>query len=112
MSCGAFCKFLQFFSTTRHDGMLKRRRMPAAAPSFANVALVGNDRDPRVVESMQILAVHLHARGRKIIAESDSTVDFAATRVERKPSAMLAEQAQLVVAIGGDGTMLHAARLA
>jgi NAD+ kinase len=86
--------------------------MPAAAPSFANVALVGNDRDPRVVESMQILAVHLHARGRKIIAESDSTVDFAATRVERKPSAMLAEQAQLVVAIGGDGTMLHAARLA
>ncbi|HKU15867.1 MAG TPA: NAD(+) kinase [Steroidobacteraceae bacterium] len=86
--------------------------MPAAAPSFANVALVGNDRDARVVESMQILAVHLHARGRKIVAESDSTVDFGATRVERKPSALLAQQAQLVVAIGGDGTMLHAARLA
>lgn len=86
--------------------------MPAAAPSFANVALVGNDHDARVVESMQILAAHLHSRGRKVIAERDSTVDFGATRVERKPSALLAAQTQLVVAIGGDGTMLHAARLA
>ena len=45
---------------------------------FASVALVGNDRDTRVVETMQILAVHLHARGRKVFAESDSTVDFGA----------------------------------
>ena len=41
--------------------------MPAAPPQFANVALVGNDRDARVVESMHILAVHLHARGRKML---------------------------------------------
>lgn len=54
--------------------------MPAAAAPFANVALVGNDRDARVVESMQILAGHLNARGRKIFAESDSTVDFGADR--------------------------------
>jgi NAD+ kinase len=84
---------------------------PASTP-FANVALVGNDRDPRVVESMQILAVHLHSRGRKIIAQSESTVDFGETRVERRPEASLATGADLVVAIGGDGTMLHAARLA
>ena len=86
--------------------------MPAAAAPFANVALVGNDRDARVVESMQILAGHLNARGRKIFAESDSTVDFGATSVERRPAASLAADVQLMVAIGGDGTMLHAARLA
>ena len=86
--------------------------MPAAAAPFANVALVGNDRDARVVESMQILAVHLSARNRKIFAESDSTVDFGTTRVERRPAATLAADVQLMVAIGGDGTMLHAARLA
>ena len=86
--------------------------MPAAAHSFAQIALVGNDRDARVVETMQILAVHLHARGRKVFAESDSTVDFGATRVERRPTDKLAADANLVVAIGGDGTMLHAARLA
>jgi NAD+ kinase len=86
--------------------------MPTAAAPFANVALVGNDRDARVVESMQILAVHLSSRGRKVFAESDSTVDFGATRVERRPTTTLAADAQLMVAIGGDGTMLHAARLA
>jgi NAD+ kinase len=86
--------------------------MPPAAAPFANVALVGNDRDARVVESMQILAAHLHGRGRKVFAESESTVDFGATRVERRPAAKLAAEANLMVAIGGDGTMLHAARLA
>jgi NAD+ kinase len=86
--------------------------MPASPPPFACVALVGNDRDERVVESMRILAVHLQARGRKVLAESESTVDFGATRVERRPSATLAAEANLLVAIGGDGTMLHAARLA
>lgn len=92
--------------------MLKHAIMPAASPNFANVALVGNDRDARVVESMQILAAHLHSRGRRIIAETDSVVDFGDTRVERRPAAALADGADLVVAIGGDGTMLHAARLA
>src|ERR1043165_6329350 len=86
--------------------------MLAAPQSFAQVALVGNDRDARVVETMQILAVHLHARGRKVFAERDSTVDFGTTRVERRPTEQLAADTQLVVAIGGDGTMLHAARLA
>jgi NAD+ kinase len=86
--------------------------MPAAPLPFARVALVGNDRDERVVESMQILAMHLHAHGRNVLADSDSTVDFGATRVERRPATTLAAEANLLVAIGGDGTMLHAARLA
>jgi NAD+ kinase len=86
--------------------------MPASPALFANIALVGNDRDARVVESMQLLAVHLHGRGRRVFAESDSTVDFGTARVERRPTASLAAGANLVVAIGGDGTMLHAARLA
>jgi len=74
--------------------------MPAAPHSFAQVALVGNDRDARVVETMQILAVHLHARGRKVFAESDSAVDFGTTRIERRSTDKLAADANLVVAIG------------
>jgi NAD+ kinase len=93
-------------------GRDKNAAMPAAPTLFANVALVGNDRDARVVESMQLLAVHLHGRGRKVFAESESTVDFGTAHVERRPTANLAAGANLVVAIGGDGTMLHAARLA
>lgn len=106
--------FLHYGSLRRDKNRVVRKDATTqpASLQFASVALVGNDRDPRVVESMQILAVHLHARGRKVIVESDSTVDFGDTRVERQPTAALAKGADLVVAIGGDGTMLHAARLA
>lgn len=106
--------FLHYGSLRRDKNrvVLKDAPVKPTSPLFASVALTGNDRDPRVVESMQILAVHLHSRGRKVIAETDSTVDFGDARVERQPAAALAKGAQLVVAIGGDGTMLHAARLA
>jgi NAD+ kinase len=86
--------------------------MPASARRFKTLALVGNDRDARVVESMQILAAHLQARGHRVLADSANSVAFDALRVERLPEAELAREADLLVAIGGDGTMLHAARLA
>lgn len=105
-------RFVPQVSDMGRCGMLKNAPMPAAAQPFANVALVGNDNDSRVAESMQILAAHLHARGRKVLAERDSIVDFGTIGVERQPAATLAARADLVVAIGGDGTMLHAARLA
>lgn len=92
--------------------MLKNGSMPAAAQQFLNVALIGNHRDPRVVESMQILAHHLGARGRRVVVSADSTVDFGTAHVERVAPDTLASGVDLIVAVGGDGTMLHAARLA
>lgn len=79
---------------------------------FKTLALIGNGRDLRVVESMQILAAHLHGRGYRILVDAASSVDFGALAVERLPEASLTAQADLLVAVGGDGTMLHAARLA
>lgn len=83
-----------------------------SAAQFARIALIGNDRDPRVVESMHLIAAHLHARGRQVAAAAASEVQFAGVAVDRRPEAELAQASDLVVAIGGDGTMLHAARLA
>ena len=79
-----FARFAAISPLRDSTVVLKNRRatkdatMPATPAVFASIALVGNDRDTRVVESMQILAVHLHSRGRKVFAESDSTVDFGA----------------------------------
>lgn len=86
--------------------------MSSATNIFQTLALIGNDRDTRVVESMQVLATHLHSRGCRIMVDAGCSVDFGKLAVERHPEDQLAHLADLLVAIGGDGTMLHAARLA
>jgi len=79
---------------------------------FPAVALMGNPDDPRVVESLRTLAAHLAAqRVSVLVADSlgPAAVPDAAARL---PGAELPRQAQLMVAVGGDGSMLYAARRA
>ncbi|HLS81668.1 MAG TPA: NAD(+) kinase [Steroidobacter sp.] len=84
----------------------------SSPPRFQHISLVGSDRDARVVESLQMIAAHLIAKDRNVSAAETSAIDFGASPVQRRPEAQLAKHADLIVAVGGDGTMLHAARLA
>lgn len=90
--------------------------MPATTPAsnarFDTIALVGNSRDARVCESMLLLAAHLHNCKRRLMIDEAVEVDFGSVPVTRKPEAALGKLVDLIVAVGGDGTMLHAARLA
>jgi NAD+ kinase len=61
---------------------------------------------------MQMLATHLHDRGRRVFVSADVDVDFGSVPIERQAEAQLGSAVALMVAVGGDGTMLHAARLA
>jgi NAD+ kinase len=83
-----------------------------SAEHFNPIALVGNSRDSRVSESMLILAAHLHARHRRLVVEETVAVDFGPIPVTRLAEEKLGGAVRLIVAVGGDGTMLHAARLA
>jgi NAD+ kinase len=74
-------------------------------------ALIGRFSDPRVAESALTLLPHLKKRGiRALLPESDPLA-VSADLVERIPEDQIAHQADLVIAIGGDGTLLYAARL-
>jgi NAD+ kinase len=84
---------------------------PATQP-FASIALIGNAGDPRISESLHLLAAHLHARGRRVLVDGGNDAIFGSVPIVRHPEAELAAAADLLVAVGGDGTMLHAARLA
>lgn len=89
--------------------------MSSPSNPFRALALVGNFADPRVSESMQALAAHLYGRGRRVVVDAATTVDFGAVPVQRVSEQALGTSesgVDLFVAIGGDGTMLHAARLA
>ena len=57
---------------------------------FQNVAIMGRQDDPRVTGPMQILSDHLTKAGITLLGEDDTS------------------DADLIIAIGGDGTMLYA----
>lgn len=62
--------------------------------SFKNIVIVGKSDDPRVVEPLELLSAHLSVIGVQLLESSEIA------------------SADLVIAIGGDGTMLYASRLA
>jgi NAD+ kinase len=61
--------------------------------SFQNIVIVGREEDPRVGEPLQLLSQHLTKVGASLLHRDEI------------------DAADLVIAIGGDGTMLHASRL-
>jgi NAD+ kinase len=79
--------------------------------SFKSIALVGNARDLRVAECMLGLAAHFHARGVAVLVDPGVALAFKPESVVMCPEQSFATRADLIVAIGGDGTLLYAARL-
>jgi NAD+ kinase len=79
--------------------------------SFKSIALVGNAKDLRVAECMLGLAAHFHARGVPVLVDPSVGLAFKADSVVLCPEQSFATRADLIVAIGGDGTLLYAARL-
>ncbi len=80
--------------------------MPSA---FRRVALIGKLNSPDIAASLQALRALLERRGCEVLLERDT----AASLGERIPGAgyeTIGRDADLAVVVGGDGTMLSAAR--
>ncbi len=73
-------------------------------------ALVGKFQDPRVAESATALVQQLLARQLRVIAPSDAAPGLPAG-VARLELPALLDAADLMISIGGDGTLLYAAGL-
>jgi NAD+ kinase len=79
--------------------------------SFKSIALVGNAKDLRVAECMLSLASHFHARGQRALVDPGVGLEFPPDSIIPCAEQFFATRADLIVAIGGDGTLLYAARL-
>jgi NAD+ kinase len=79
--------------------------------SFNSIALVGRHTDERVADSMRGLARHLLKRGLTVLVDERVTPEIFPEGVTRVAEEQFAARARLVIAIGGDGTMLYATRL-
>jgi NAD+ kinase len=79
--------------------------------SFKSIALVGNAKDLRVAECMLSLIAHFYARGVRPLVDPGVTLAFKPDCILPCPEQEFATRADLIIAIGGDGTLLYAARL-
>ena len=75
---------------------------------FKTVALVGRYTDKRVSGPVQGIAQHLTKVGIDIVALPDIANHVDARLIQQNA---LANEVDLIIAVGGDGTMLHAATL-
>jgi len=83
--------------------------MPAAAetPRFRRVALIGKLRSAEIATSLRDLTQFLEKRGCEVFLEQETAADLGAKGLDYDG---LGKRAQLAVVVGGDGTMLAAAR--
>ena len=79
------------------------------AEHFAKIAVLGRPQDPRVTEPITALVRHLNEAGCEVFVADELEIDPPVRRVEE---AELAGRVELMIAVGGDGTMLYAAHLA
>lgn len=79
--------------------------------AFNIIALLGRGADARVAATMQGLVPHLARHGVRVLVANELAVELPAKTIERLPENELAAHAELVIAVGGDGTMLYASHL-
>jgi NAD+ kinase len=73
--------------------------------------LIGRFVDPRVAESMSTLLPHLKARGVQVLVSETADIPDNLNGITHLPEEEVARQADLLIAIGGDGTLLYGARM-
>ncbi len=83
--------------------------MPHAAvrPSFGRVALIGKLRSAEIAQSLRELRAMLEQRGCEVLIERETASDLGLRGVDY---AAIGAEAKLAIVVGGDGTMLAAAR--
>lgn len=74
-------------------------------------ALIGRFVDPRVAESMGTLLPYLKSRGVQVLISEGADIPDGLNGVTRLPEEDVAREADLLIAIGGDGTLLYGARM-
>src|SRR6266513_2471994 len=92
-----------------HENHCTLDRMPHAAvrPSFGRVALIGKLRSAEIAQSLRELREMLEQRGCEVLIERETASDLGLRGVDY---AAIGAEAKLAIVVGGDGTMLAAAR--
>lgn len=77
---------------------------------FRTIALIGKYQSPEVAGSLSALATFLRGRGVRLLVEADTAQTAGDGGCTVADYDHIGTEANLAIIIGGDGTMLHAAR--
>ena len=78
--------------------------------AFRTIALIGKYQSREIAESLRALATFLSKRGVEVLLEEDTAAAVGANGYTVGSYETIGERAELAVILGGDGTMLNAAR--
>ena len=81
--------------------------LAAGTPRFGRIALIGKLRSTDIAASLRELSEFLRKRGCEVLLEKDTAADIGARGADYET---LGKKCDLAIVIGGDGTMLAAAR--
>ena len=79
-------------------------------PVFHTIGLIGKFGDPNVAGTLNQIAAHLRQRQLRVLLDESSAQLIPDSGLEVASRTAIGEQCDLVVVMGGDGTMLNAAR--
>jgi NAD+ kinase len=79
-------------------------------PVFHTIGLIGKFGDPNVAGALNQIAAHLLQRQLRVLLDESSAQLIPDSGLEVASRTAIGEQCDLVVVMGGDGTMLNAAR--
>jgi NAD+ kinase len=77
---------------------------------FSTIAIMGNHKDQRALDSVRSLLEHLDNLGLKVAVSDSLPTNALPDNTPQMTDDLLLDGADLLVAVGGDGTMLRAAR--
>lgn len=80
------------------------------SPRFPKVGLIGKYADPNVSDTLQTLIGFLQTRDCQVFLDADSANPAPSGEIRTVTREELASACDLVIVVGGDGTMLNAAR--
>lgn len=81
-------------------------------PKFNTIALTGNCSSAGVLESIQILADYLPGLGAQVVVSTEEDAPNLPDSAMRLDTEKMMEAADLIIAVGGDGSILTAAKAA
>lgn len=79
---------------------------------FSNIGIFGKRAAPGVDKALRALLCYLEERNYHVLCDASTALHLSDLDIDPVPADELAEKSDLIIVVGGDGTLLHASRAA